>query len=271
LPKPPDCRSVANTLTELKIIPPPYLSPSSIDTFRQCPLKFKYSRIDRILDAPTEATVLGSFVHAVLEDLLALPADQRTLEMCRSLMASQWAAEWEQKTIDVIGTTTLRNFRWRAWWCIENYFKIEDPTTINPSGIEHELNGLIEGIPIKGFIDRWESTDDGIVISDYKTGKTPSRLYLDDKFFQLIVYAQLLCEETEKPLNRVELLYLKDGVRFQASEDIDTKLNTMKQVVIETHAGVIDRCIKGEFEPIINKFCNWCSYKPMCPAWKKEK
>ena len=45
--------------------PPPHLSPSSMGTFEQCPLKFKYSKIDMLKDDPTEATLMGNFVHDV--------------------------------------------------------------------------------------------------------------------------------------------------------------------------------------------------------------
>ncbi|MSV58070.1 MAG: exodeoxyribonuclease V subunit beta, partial [Actinobacteria bacterium] len=35
---------------------PEYLSPSSIATYRDCPMKFKFSRIDRIVEPPTWQT-----------------------------------------------------------------------------------------------------------------------------------------------------------------------------------------------------------------------
>lgn len=256
------------------LIPPPYLSPSSIDTFHQCPLKFKFSRIDKLVDPPTEATVLGSFVHAVLEELFVLPAQDRTLSAAKSIMASQWRAEWEEKTIDVLGNKPqlLKDFRWRAWWCIENYFKIEDPTAIDPKGIEHELNDQIESVPIKGFIDRWHQGQDGIIISDYKTGKTPNRNWVDGKFTQLLIYAEILCSQTEQPLQLVELLYLKDGVKFQKWNDdnLQTKLSEIRLMVADTHNQVQRRCEIGEFEATPNKLCNWCSYKSICPAWTRK-
>lgn len=253
--------------------PPPYLSPSSIETFRQCPLKFKYSRIDRLFDPPTEATVLGSFVHAVLETLYALPSEQRTLAEAKAIMGNLWSVEWGFTASEVLkeNEKALHNFRWQAWWCIENYFALENPTQIDPKGIEHELNSRISSVPIKGFIDRWHREKSGIVISDYKTGKTPRPPYVEPKFFQLLVYADILGSELQEQVTRVELLYLKDGVRLQLSNrnEIAEKIASMREVVAETHTAVIDRCNKGEFEPTVNKLCDWCSYKSFCPAWQK--
>ena len=186
-------------------------------------------------------------------------------------MSSLWETQWQTETISVIGSKkeNLHAFRWNAWWCIENYFKLETPTEVNPKGIEHELNGEIDGVPIKGYIDRWHQTDDGIVISDYKTGKTPRRPYVDGKFFQLYVYAKLLEQETRSPVHKVELLYLKDGICLKRDENLASEIESMTQVVVQTHAAVIERCHNGFFEPTPNKLCDWCSYKSFCPAWQK--
>ena len=57
---------------------PSYLSPSSIGTYRDCPQKFKLSRIDKIAEPPSWAMHVGSFVHEVLEHLYQAPAEDRT-------------------------------------------------------------------------------------------------------------------------------------------------------------------------------------------------
>ena len=49
---------------------PKYLSPSSIGTFNQCPMRYKYAKLDKIPEPSTEPQILGSFVHEILEDLL---------------------------------------------------------------------------------------------------------------------------------------------------------------------------------------------------------
>ncbi|MFM9132246.1 MAG: PD-(D/E)XK nuclease family protein, partial [Actinomycetota bacterium] len=44
------------------ITPPEYLSPSSLNTFRDCPQKFFLSRIERIQEPPQWHLHLGTFV-----------------------------------------------------------------------------------------------------------------------------------------------------------------------------------------------------------------
>jgi hypothetical protein len=41
----------------------------------------------------------------------------------------------------------MNEFRWRSWWCIENYFKVEDPTNMEANGLEEIVQGDINGVP----------------------------------------------------------------------------------------------------------------------------
>ena len=248
--------------------PPPYLSPSSIATFRQCPLRFKYNKIDGMREPDTEATIMGTFVHQILEVVFKLAPELRTIDAAKGIASSLWNdGDWKDRVIDVIGPdeSRLREFRWKSWWCLENYFAIEQPSQVHPSGIEHEVNDTISGVPIKGFIDRW-ADDDGLVISDYKTGKTPAAKYRADKFTQLLIYAILLEKETGKKARKLELLYLKDGTLL--SSDIDRKsVESVEGMISEVHQGILSRCEKEVFEPKTSVLCGWCSFKKICPAW----
>jgi putative RecB family exonuclease len=249
--------------------PPPHLSPSSIATFRQCPLRFKFNKIDGMREPDTEATIMGNFVHEILEVVFKLEPETRTINAAKEIASSLWNhGQWKEKVSEVIGPNEvkLREFRWKSWWCLENYFAIEDPSSIKPSGIEHEVNDTIAGVQIKGFIDRWSENEDGLVISDYKTGKTPAPKYRADKFVQLLIYAILLEQETEKPAKKLELLYLKDGTVL--SSDVDRKkVDSVKDMITTVHEGIMDRCEKEYFEPKTSVLCGWCDFKNICPAW----
>jgi putative RecB family exonuclease len=247
---------------------PARLSPSSIETFRQCPLKFKFSRIDKLREPPTDATTLGSFVHAVLEDLYALPAAERTLATARTLMATQWHENWAAQAEEILSfdTDAIHRFRWQAWWCVENHFAIENPQRLEPGGIETELVGEIDGVPMRGFIDRWDRQRSGLKVVDYKTGKTPRPQWASGKFFQLLIYADMLAARTGEPVTNLELQYLKDGVPLRRTVT-PSELDEMRRIVTEAYDGIRTRGEAGQFEPTPNRLCDWCHFKPMCPAW----
>lgn len=256
---------------------PPYLSPSSIGTFQTCPLQYKFSKIDKLPDPPTEATTLGNFVHDVLEELHKLPVELKTLQTAKELLKSKHDSEWREKIEDILfDKDALKAFRWKALWCIENYFKIEDPKVVPVGGVETPLLTdptdetsfvKIAGVPIKGFIDRWDDHGDTVHIVDYKTGKTPKPRYEEPKFQQLAIYADAISQIAEKPASKMTLLFIKDGTPI-SREVTDKRLNEMRSTVSEIWDNVNQMCEDEEFPATPNVLCGWCAFKPVCPAWK---
>lgn len=253
------------------ISPPEYLSPSSLSTFRQCPQRFKFNKIDLIPDPSNHWAVLGNFVHDVLEEMYKLPPEMRVLESARMIAKEMWDTKWVDEAHRVLRTEKeIKDFRWTAWFCIENLWLIEDPKTVDPTGLEYELNGEIGGVKIRGFIDRYGPSKDSLMltVSDYKTGKTPKGSYIDEKFTQLLLYAILLSNLGVGDVDRVELLYLKDGVRLEKLITTSDIIRTTEYVQ-ETKQEVDSCCKTGFFEARTSYLCNFCSYKKICPAWSR--
>jgi RecB family exonuclease len=246
-----------------------HLSPSSISTFKQCPLKFKLSRLERREEPPTEAQLVGNFVHEGLALMMELPAADRQIERVRVIMGLLWRSvvneddkTWEQQLAGV-GADPRKAMR-AAWNCIENYFGMEDPTTFTPGGVEQEINLAPRGVPMKVFIDLWAYRPT-LTVTDYKTGKVPGPKWRDGKFEQLYIYAILLEMLLDETPTHVELLYLRDGTRLRRpvqKRDLDATL----RLLTETHAEICERMEIDDFPPTPNRLCDWCSFKPICPA-----
>lgn len=251
--------------------PPEYLSPSSIATFQQCPLKYKLSRIDGIKEPPTEHTLLGNYVHSILEEFYRLEASERTLLGARTLFRAIWD-QYADAVADVYfgNKNRISEFRLRARYCIENLLTMEPSQEIEFDGIETELNHPILGVQIKGFIDRWDAKNGKVNIGDYKTGKVPQLRFRDDKFDQLLIYAIILSELEEKEIGTLELLYIKDGIKL-TKDPTQEDVNKIKAMLVETRSAIDERCQTGVFETKVGVLCGWCHFKPICPAWSKNK
>lgn len=248
---------------------PAYLSPSSIGTFQQCPLRFKYSRIDKLPEPPTIHTMLGNFVHEILEDLYSVEPDKRTLQVARALAREKWDSkfQYETKTLDIDD----HDFRWKAWWCVENLWKYETPSETNLESVEFEINGSVSGVTIKGFVDRFRRDENNqIVIEDYKTGKIPNPKYEDDKFQQLYIYAVMLEELGIGQVSEVRLMYLAGPKILSREATLHQKKKTI-QTLVETKRAVDEYCETEEFPAKPGVLCNWCTFKKICPAWKIKK
>jgi putative RecB family exonuclease len=250
-------------------VAPPHLSPSSIATFRQCPLRWKYNKIDKIPDPSGKEALMGNFVHDVLEELYKVEPEGRSKGQAQSLAREMWSeGNWEKRIKPLVpDAEEYRMFRWKAWWCIENLWKIENPEEIEPDGLEYELNGKVSGVQLKGFIDRFTMDEGGgVVISDYKTGKVPRKEYVNERFMQLRIYGTLIDALDIGHTSSLELLYLKDGVKFEvpfSDEDI-----TDTSVYVRSAKDDIDKaCTTGDFPAQKSVLCGWCSYKNICPLW----
>lgn len=231
-------------------------------------MKYKYSRIDGLVEPPTPATIFGNFVHEILEHFYDLNPEDRTVQAARQIAAATWSAYAEEVTnIMKSDAAEIRSFRWRAWWCIENLMKMEDVSLQSFEGLETGLNAEINGVKIKGFVDRWSLDEHGaLVIGDYKTGKVPKPQYLGDKFDQLLIYGVILSEMSSKELGRIELLYIAHSVRAEHKPTADD-IQGIKDTVLSIRSQIDERCETGIFETRKSALCSWCHFKPVCPAW----
>lgn len=259
-------------MSDVKPELPAHLSASSIQTYIQCPLKFKLSRVDKIQEPPTMQTLLGNFVHDVLEHFYAAyQPDERTVMSARHACTHVWSnGGWADRVAPYLKRTPINDFRWSAWWCVENIFLLENPSLVQPSGIEYEVLGEIDGVLIKGFIDRWTEIDGVVTITDYKTGKTPAPKYMADKWFQLSLYAILLAELENKQSFNLELLYLKDGVAKKHLPTADDFANT-RNTITTTKKEIVNSYDNSAWTAIPSNLCNWCHFKSnLCTYWNPK-
>lgn len=247
---------------------PEYLSASSISTWEQCPQRYKYSRIDQIPEPETESQVMGIFVHEVLEQLYKLPAEQRTLGNAQQMSRTIWARGWAERLVSLnMAEAEMREFRWKAWWCVENLWVVENPADISPIGLESEYNvEVMPGIKIRGFVDRISDVAGGAKITDYKTGKFPRPAYMDQKWFQLLLYKLVVERTIGKQVKEVQLIYLKDGKSLGRKTTAEDDATTLARVA-KVHSEIQVALRTGEFQTKVSRLCDWCHYKRICPAW----
>ena len=172
------------------------LSPSSISAFKECPLAFRFSYLERLPEPPSPWASKGTLVHRALELLMCRPGDDRTvdaaladLDRARAELADdpEFAglelSEEDQALFDADSEALVRR-----------YFELEDPAGVRPIGLELKLQAEVGSARLRGVIDRLELDDDGeLVVTDYKTGGVPSERFEGKSLSGVHIYA-LLCE-----------------------------------------------------------------------------
>ena len=249
---------------------PKHLSPSSASVFRQCPQRWKFRYVDRLPDPPGEAALAGTFAHRVLEDLLGLEPQERTMERARALAKEIWTdvqADGDFRALE-LDPDSIRNFKWTAWRAIEGLWDLEDPQTVELIDTETEVSVEIGGVPFVGYIDRVEAAADGLVISDYKSGRAPGRKFSRDRLEQVLLYAAALAELHGRLPARARLMYL--GQRIDETEVTAENVAGVTQRLADTWEELLRRTETGEFPPEPGPLCGWCAFVRHCPEGLAE-
>ncbi len=249
--------------------PPTGLSPSRVSSFQDCALAFRFSAIDHLPEPSSLPAVRGTLVHAALERLFDLPADQRTAGRATACLAEAHAAmaldpEYLGLGLDEEADVALRV---RAQELLENYFRLEDPGTITPIGLELRLEAPLGDLNLRGIIDRLElDADGGLVVTDYKTGAAPRQQYEQGRLGGVHFYS-FLCEELfgVRPA-KVQLLYLADPVAIIA-EPTEQASRGLRRKLTAIWAAIERSCEREDFRPRPSKLCDWCAFQTHCPAF----
>lgn len=248
--------------------PPPYLSPSSVKTFSDCQLKFRFGKIQKLPDPPSDASAKGNAVHDALEALLRLPAAERSRERAHQCLADVRAG-WNTAMFDYWGFDPARvdTFWAECARLVDGYFQMEDPRTVLEPELELKVQTKLGRVPMLGFIDRVERSESGsLVITDYKSGKVPGERFAADHLTQLEYYAAMLHAERGELASSIRLYYIAHGKTIEGSP---TEASTV-QLIAKTEAtfDAIERaCSTGVFTTKTGPLCNYCAYQPWCPEF----
>ena len=248
---------------------PTGLSPSSFSAFKDCPLAFRFSYLDKLPQPPSPAASKGTLVHRALEHLMLRDPGARTL--------ANALADLDHARADLAGDPDFteleltldewERFHAEAEVLVRKYFELEDPSTIVPIGLELRLAATIGSVQLRGIIDRLELDADGeLVITDYKTGAVPGERYEIKRLAGVHMYAAMVEHVLGRRPVKVQLLYLSKPEAIITSPSEQSVTGVMRKT--DALWSAIGRaCERDDFRPNPGRLCDWCAYKPYCPAY----
>ncbi|MGO9557581.1 MAG: RecB family exonuclease [Acidimicrobiales bacterium] len=257
------------TVTPLDL--PSTLTPSKISAFTSCPLAFRFSVLERLPEPPSLPAVRGTLVHRALQ-LLFTYADEGERDRARAEKALQQAfVDLTSSDADLAAlelTDEAREVLMRqAGVLLDRYYEIEDPNTVRPVGLELDLQVEVDGLTLRGIIDRLDVLPDGrFAVVDYKTGRAPRAEQAKSRLSGVQLYA-FLCEEIlgQRPA-AVRLLYLRDRV-VVSSEPSDMSMRGVRQRAGAVWKAIERACEHSDFRPSPSGLCSWCAFQQYCPAF----
>ncbi|MCZ2820337.1 RecB family exonuclease [Modestobacter sp. VKM Ac-2977] len=253
----------------------PSLSPSRAADFKSCPLLYRFRTIDRLPEKKSRAAVRGTLVHAVLEKLYDLPAAERTAAAAQTLVTPAWDELREEPGVaELFGAPegeqaeSLEAWLASAGQLVETYFRLEDPTRIQPHGREELVEvTLPDGLLLRGYVDRLDVAPTGALrVVDYKTGGMPREAFEAKALFQMKFYALVLWRTRGVVAAQLKLLYLKDGDALTYAPD-EAELLRFERTLQAIWAAIERAVATGDFRANKSRLCSWCDHQALCPAF----
>jgi DNA helicase-2/ATP-dependent DNA helicase PcrA len=248
------------------------LSASDIQTYRSCPLRYKYARVLRI---PTEQTVqqrFGIVVHQVLERYHSQGAS--TLEQMVDLLDASWRrAGFDRGEHE-------RELRGKALAALTRYHERLGEQESQPVWFERQFSFRLGPHHLRGRVDRVDrlgaggrdedgrmegyGTEPEYELIDYKTGRPCTAEQLEDDV-QLSLYALAAREDWRLPSSHQAYYYVLDDVRVPVPRS-EREADAVKDIVLEVGEGILAQ----DFAPTPSRAaCSICDYRIMCPAAEK--
>ncbi|MFQ5779845.1 MAG: RecB family exonuclease [Nitrospiria bacterium] len=250
-------------------------SPSRLESYRQCPQKFKFTYIDQIpSDTEGIEAFMGSRVHEALQKLYT------DLRFCKSIPLEElldyyrqiWEKEWHDEIRVVRAEMTPDEYLALGEKCLVDYYQRYHPFDQSRTlGIEHPVKFSLDDAGqymIRGYIDRLSQPREGTIwIHDYKTkGFFPTQQDLDEDrqlaFYQLAV--QKLWPETKEIELIWHYLIFDQEIHSRRSRE---ELEHLRQETI-TLIQEIEGATK--YPARQSALCNWCEYHKICPLFRHQ-
>ncbi|MDO9027709.1 MAG: ATP-dependent DNA helicase [Candidatus Roizmanbacteria bacterium] len=237
---------------------------SQLNSFKTCPLQYKYQYILKIPTIPTAAESFGITIHQTLQKFYSEFLKNKKMNEKDLLIIYK-------KTWIPIGYASLAHqnrMKKEGEKMLVNFYKKFHSSNLKIIALEKLFKiKIANDVYLTGKIDRIDSLNKNeIEIIDYKTGKKPSEHELT-KSLQLTIYALAANDKNlfNKKLGDINLTFYY----LQMPEKISLKRN--EENLIKTKEEIINMVAeirKNEFPANPGKHCDFCSFKIICEAWQ---
>ena len=239
------------------------LSFSRVDTYRKCPLQYRFRYLDGLPEEPSPHLSFGSSIHAALEAFWdrKLP-DPPPVEVLLQALYDQWDSSG---FAGVHRDEQLRWYRHARDVVVRHHARFAD-ARLTPVACEQWFTlSLPDDIEVAGAIDLVIPSQASIGIVDWKTNRRAKSRSQVAGSLQLAIYALAAKHLWGYEPAWVALDFVVPGVRVTVPrEEIDTEaaVTTIREVAAQ---------IRSErFDPRPTPLCSWCDFRAECPAFEGD-
>ncbi|MBI2641656.1 ATP-dependent helicase [Candidatus Roizmanbacteria bacterium] len=258
-----DFKKVEEKISKEKM-PITHFSYSQIESYKLCPLQYKYRYVLKIPTTPSSATSFGESIHKVLQKFYQefLSNTSISKERLIQILREVW--------VPVGYDTEVHEAKMKkeAEKMLLTFFEKYHNPAIKIVALEKLFKIKVDNSTfITGKIDRVDvNGNNGIEIIDYKTGQKPDKDKLQQSL-QLSIYALAATDKGlyNKKLDEVTLTfyYLQKLEKFsmkRTAKDMEKMHEKIKSTVKNIR--------QNEFLPNVGPWCDFCAFRMICEAWQ---
>ena len=149
---------------------------------------------------------------------------------------------------------------------LTRFWEIHNADFRLPIALERGFTIDIEGVKLRGFIDRVDKLDSGgLSVIDYKTNKDLFTADYLAEDLQLTIY-QMAAEQTwNLPVEKLTLYHLRSNTPCQCPPRARTQLDETRRLILE----VAENISRGNFPAVEGQFCP-CDFPEHCPYYRHQ-
>ncbi len=249
------------------------ISYSALDTFKRCPLKFKFQYIDKIKTPKSKEAAFGTLLHSALKLLhepgLIIPAEEDILKFISDNWdASLYSSEQESSLAFGQAIKIMKDYYVKNYPSDFNVLALEASFEV-PVQVGQELHLLT------GKIDRVDKIANGTIeVIDYKTAKKMPSQENVDKDLQLAVYHLGVANRWPSLTQagrelKTSLYFLKHGEKLSTSRT-PQDLAATKESITKDFETIGQATKDAKFPATPNALCDWCEFQKNCPYFKHK-
>ncbi|MFN3652765.1 MAG: RecB family exonuclease [Armatimonadota bacterium] len=232
------------------------LSYSKLNTYRQCPLRYRFTYLDRLPRRPRRLFRASRHIHhALMRWLTYARSGQPRWEEAKAAYDSAWGVLQDPALAD------SADYR-EGLEIVRAYHEANAERPCRPVHLEHKFSVPLGPHVLIGSIDRVDATDSGYEVIDYKLDRDLRPQEVVDEDLQLGLYYLGLQEGQGIRPEALSLYFLRHNVAR-------TTLRTRQQMADLSH-WVIDtgNAITADrrWEPCSGDHCGGCDFRSVCPV-----
>lgn len=232
------------------------LSYSKLNTFRQCPLRYRFTYLERLPRRPRRLFRAARRLHyALMRWLTYARAGSPNWEDVLAAYDASWGALQDP------GVRDSRDYD-EGLQILRDYHVANAERPCRPVFLEQKFNVPIGPHLLAGAVDRVDATDSGYEVIDYKLDRELRSQQAVDEDLQLGLYQLALEAEHGIRPEALTLYFLRHNLQRTTVRTAEQSRELARWVIATGN----DISREREWTPCVGAHCGGCDFRAACPA-----